>query len=825
VILCHTEAPGAEREVKKSGSQKEAAMRVHHPASELVREEEQRSFFSLAETVSGMSGPIFNQCQHRKAPLPIRLGSAAAALFVISLSFAIHPLISWAQENASVTDPHALYKQPGVPIEQRVQDLLSRMTLEEKVRQLDLYSGATALVDVHTDGTHAAATAHFLPDKAQALWGDLGVGAIHDLNPTPEQANAIQAWVLAHNRLGIPVLFTEEGLHGFDSGTVFPAPIGLSATWNPGLVRNVGAAIAAEARATGVGMILAPVVDLAREPRWGRVEEDYGEDPYLTGQLGLAYVQGAQGESLNSDHSVVSEPKHFAGHGSPEGGTNTSPVHIGERELRSVMLKSFEPAIRDGKAMGVMAAYHEIDGIPITADPFLLKKILREEWGFQGFVLSDLGAIQRLYNVHHVAATQEEAVCLAIKSGVDMQFYDFSHEVFQKALVNCTRDGSLPQPDLDRAVGSVLRVKFALGLFDHPMTDPGLKARANRSQEHLDLSLDAARQSLTLLKNDGHLLPLSKSTKRIAVIGPNADIARYGDYENESNGVHISMLAGIRALVPQATVEYDMGKDIAAAAAKAQTADVVILGLGEWQGISGEGFDRSNLSLPGNQEQLLEAVVAAGKPVVLVLENGRPLTIGWAKEHVPAILEAWYPGEFGGKAIAETLFGDNNPAGRLTITFPRSVGQLPDFYNFDPSRTHKYVDDDGAPLFPFGFGLSYTSFRYDNLSVRSPASGSGGEILVTVDVTNDGDRQGEEVAQLYVREDVGSVETPDRSLKGFSRIALNPGETKNVTFRIPQSQLAVWNTESKWKVEAGKYTLWVGGSSQASLTAKFVISR
>jgi beta-glucosidase len=823
VILCHKEAPGAEREVKKSGSQKEAAMRVHHPALEL--EAEQRPFFSLAETVSRMSGPIFNQCQHRKTALPIRLGGAAAASFVISLLFAVHPVKAWAQESASVTDLNALYKQPGVPVEQRLQDLLSRMTLEEKVRQLDLYSGATALVDMHTDGTHAAAAAHFLPDKAQALWGDLGVGAIHDLNPTPEQANAIQTWVLAHNRLGIPVLFIEEGLHGFDTGTVFPAPIGLSATWNPRLVQNVGAAIAAEARATGVGMILAPVLDLAREPRWGRVEEDYGEDPYLTGQLGLAYVQGAQGESLNGDHSVVTEPKHFAGHGSPEGGTNTSPVHIGERELRSVMLKSFEPAIRDGKAMGVMAAYHEIDGIPITADPFLLKKILRQEWGFQGFVLSDLGAVQRLYNVHHVAASPQEAVCLAIKSGVDMQFYDFDHEVYQKALKDCTRDGSLPQPDLDRAVGSVLRVKFALGLFDHPMTDPDLKARAYRSQEHLDQSLDAARQSLTLLKNDGHLLPLSKSTKRFAVIGPNADIARYGDYENESNGVHISMLAGIRALVPQATVEYDTGKDIAAAAAKAQTADVVILGLGEWQGISGEGFDRSNLSLPGNQEQLLEAVVAAGKPVVLVLENGRPLTIGWAKDHVPAILEAWYPGEFGGKAIAETLFGDNNPAGRLTITFPRSVGQLPDFYYFDPSRTHKYVDDDGTPLFPFGFGLSYTSFRYDNLAVRSPASGSDGEILVTVDVTNDGDRQGEEVAQLYVREDVGSVETPDRSLKGFSRIALNPGETKNVTFRIPQSQLAVWSTESKWKVEAGKYTLWVGASSQASLAAKFVISR
>jgi beta-glucosidase len=756
---------------------------------------------------------------------PAHLACIVAVLLIAWLEFVAQPEPASAQDAVSPTESNALYRQPNAPIDRRVEDLISRMTLEEKVRQLDLYSGAMTLVDMHTDGTHAAAAAHFLPGKAQDMWGDLGVGAIHDLNPTPEQANAIQEWVLVHNRLGIPVLFIEEGLHGFDTGTVFPAPINLAATWNPGIVQKAGAAIAAEARATGVGMILAPVLDLAREPRWGRVEEDYGEDPYLTGQLGLAFVLGAQGENLNSDHNVVSEPKHFAGHGSPEGGTNTSPVHIGERELRSVMLKSFEPAFRDGKAMGVMAAYHEIDGIPITSDPFLLKKVLRQEWGFQGFVLSDLGAVQRLYTVHRVAATPKDAVCLAIKSGVDMQFYDFEHEIFQNALMDCVREGSLPESDLDRAVKSVLRVKFALGLFDHPVTDPGLRARTYRSRAHLDLTLEAARQSMTLLKNDGHLLPLSKSTKRIAVIGPNADVARYGDYENESNGAHIGMLGGIRVLVPQATVEFDTGNDIPAATAKARAADVVILGLGEWQGISGEGFDRTDLGLPASQEQLLEAVVAAGKPVILVLENGRPLTIGWAKEHVPAILEAWYPGEFGGRAIAETLFGDNNPAGRLTVTFPRSVGQLPDFYNFEPSRTHKYVDDDGAPLFPFGFGLSYTSFRYDHLAVQTPAPGSNGDILVTVDITNDGDRQGDEVAQLYVRQDVGSVETPDRSLKGFSRIVLNPQESKHVIFRIPQDQLAVWNAEGNWAVEAGQYTLWVGGSSQASLTTNFVIHR
>ena len=695
------------------------------------------------------------------------------------------------------------------------------MTVEEKVRELDMYSGATGIMSAHSDSTHADPGAVFVPEKAQQLWGALGVGSIHDLNPTPEQYNAIQKWVIAHNRLAIPALFIEEGLHGFNNGTVFPAPIGLAATWDLKIAQQTGAVIASEARSTGVDMILAPVLDLGRDPRWGRVEEDFGEDPYLTGQMGLAYVRGAQGESLASDHTVVAEPKHFAGHGSPEGGTNTSPVHMGERELRTTMLPAFAEAIREGHAMAVMAAYHEIDGIPITDDPFLLKTILRQEWGFPGFVLSDLGAIQRLYTAHGVAASPQDAACMGIRAGVDMQFYDFDHAVFQNALIDCAHDRALPLADLDRAVRSVLRVKFELGLFDRPFVDPALKAKVYRSPEHLGLSLESARESMTLLKNDGPLLPLSKSTKRIAVIGPNAAVARYGDYEDEKNGERISILQGLRDLLPEATVTFDSGSNIPAAVETAARADVVILALGERQGISGEGFDRSCLDLPGNQEQVLEAVMGTRKPVVLVLENGRPLTIDWAEQHVPAILEAWYPGEFGGKAVAETLFGDDNPGGKLTITFPRSVGQLPDFYNADPSRVWKYVDASGQPLFPFGFGLSYTTFRYDRLAVQAPPPGSHGDVRVTVDVTNTGDRAGDEVAQLYVRENVGSVETPERALKGFSRIHLQPGETRSVTFLVPQRQLAVWNADNQWAVEAGRYTVWAGGSSRASLSTDF----
>jgi beta-glucosidase len=572
-------------------------------------------------------------------------------------------------------------------------------------------------------------------------------------------------------------------------------------------------------------MLFAPVLDLAREPRWGRVEEDFGEDPYLTGQMGLAYVEGMQGDSLASDHTVVAEPKHFAGHGSPESGTNTSPVHIGERELRSVMLKSFEPAFRIDHAMATMAAYHEIDGIPVTADPFLLKTILRGEWGFKGFVLSDLGAIRRLYDTHRVAANPKDAVVMAINSGVDMQFYDFDHRTFQNAIIDGIRDGSLSPAALDRAVSDVLRVKFELGLFDHPLVDPALDAKEHRAPAHLALSLESALQSMTLLKNDNHLLPLSKDLKRIAVLGPNGRIARYGDYAPEPDpAAHNDLFSALLAMLPRAQLTFADGKDIATAVAVAKDADVVILALGEWHGVSGEGFDRSELGLPGNQQALLEALVATAKPAVLVLQNGRPLAIPWARDHVPAILEAWYPGEFGGKAIAMTLFGENNPSGHLTVTFPRSVGVLPDYYNYDPSKNHSYVDGSDAPVFPFGFGLSYTSFRFDGLSVQAPALGAG-NIQVSVNVTNTGAVAGDEVAQIYLRQDVSSVETPERSLKGFSRIHLAPGETRTVTFELPQSELALWNAERKWVVEPGAYTAWVGDSSQAALTAKFKLEK
>jgi beta-glucosidase len=721
------------------------------------------------------------------------------------------------------------YKNPDLPVNERVGDLLGRMTLEEKARQLDLYNAKNTIVTKSNqlNGVQVKPGTPFVPERAEKALGNLGVGAIHELYPDAQLYNALQKWVMQHSCLGIPVLLTGEGLHGYMgcNATIFPQSVNLATTWNTDLARAEGAAIASETRAHGVEMILAPVLDVAREPRWGRVEEDFGEDPFLSGQLGLAYVEGVQGDSLATDQTCIAEPKHFAGYGSPESGLNTSPVHAGEREVRMVMLKSFEPAIRQGNAMGVMVAYNDIDGVPCTANPRLLKKVLCGEWGFQGFTLADDGAIRRLYTDHHVAATPADAACLAINSGVDMQFYDFPHDVFQNAIIRGVKDGRISEATLNNAVGRVLRAKFLLGLFDHPFVDTNLERSVCRSQAHLDLSLEVARQSMCLLKNQAHLLALNKNLKRIAVIGPNADAVQTGDYTGHQPSLDSSkygIFAQVKKIVsPETLVQFADGQNIGDAVALATNSDVVILGLGENSKISGEGHDRSDLNLPGNQEQLLEAIVATGVPVVLVLENGRPLTIPWAAEHVPAILEAWYPGEFGGRAIAETLFGDNNPAGRLSISFPKNVGQLPVFYNHFPSKRNRYVDGDDSPQFVFGFGLSYTTFKYNNLRVTVPPRGSDDDVLATFDLTNTGDRDGDEVAQAYVRETTASVATPQRALKAFSRIHLKAGETRTVTLHIKKDDLAVWGADREWAIEPGEFTVWVGGNSLATLSKKF----
>lgn len=759
------------------------------------------------------------------------------------LAFALAAGISPAAAQDATPD----YKNPGLPVDARVRDLLGRMTLAEKARQLDMYDGCKALALEQKflyDHNHAKPDAPFAPENAEKTFGTLGAGSIHDLYPSARLYNQFQAWIIKHNRLGIPAIFIEEGLHGYMGydETIFPQSVNLATTWNPALARAEGAAIAAEARANGVDMILAPVLDVARDPRWGRVEEDFGEDPFLSGQMGLNYVEGMQGESLATDHTCIAEPKHFAAHGSPESGLNTSPVHAGEREVRTVMLKTFEPAFREGHAMAVMVAYNDIDGVPCTGNPWLLNQVLRGEWGFQGFALSDLGAIGRLYRDHHVAATPADACRLAINSGVDMQFYDFDHDTFQNAIMDGVKNGQVSEATLDAAVSRILRVKFLLGLFDHPFVDENLDKTVRRSQAHLDLSLEVARQSMCLLKNQNQLLPLKKDLRRIAVIGPNANIARLGDYadgggkrETAEYGIfeQIKKIVaatpaspnGAAGVPPPPQVSFADGANIADAVALARSADVAILGLGENSNISGEGHDRSELGLPGNQEQLLEAIVHTGVPVVLVLENGRALAIPWAAEHVPAILEAWYPGEFGGRAVAETLFGDNNPAGRLDVSFPKRVGQLPVYYNHFPSKRNNYIDGDDSPQFVFGFGLSYTTFKYDHLTVAALPAGSSDDVLVSFDLTNTGRRAGDEVAQVYVRETTASVATPVKALKAFARVHLTAGETRRITLHVKQAALAVWGASREWRIEPGEFTVSVGGSSNASLSAKFILKQ
>lgn len=747
------------------------------------------------------------------------------------------------------------YKNPGLPVEERVSDLLVRMTLEEKVRQLDMYTGLNTLLereqfdlpphfgpkagDIHAPNpegiftgnpTHAKADAKLNTALAEKVLGNLGVGCLHDIYPRPRLYNEIQKWVIESNRLGIPALIFEEGLHGymqFDQ-TLFPQSINLSSTWNRELARKTGAAIAAEARSNGVHMILGPVLDLARDARWGRTEETFGEDPFLTGQLGLEFVLGMQGKSLADDNAVIAEPKHFAGHGSPESGLNTSPAHIGEREMRSLMLKSFEPAVREGKAMGIMAAYHDIDGLPVTANPWLLNQVLRDEWGFQGIVVADASAIRRLEKVHMVAPTMQDAVCLALNSGVDVQFLDYPNEGYQSSIIKGVKLGKVSMATLDAAVSRVLRAKFLLGLFEKPFVDESLDAKVRRSPEHLALSLEVARQSMCLLKNEGNLLPLDPSKlETIAIIGPNANISRNGGYaeyaiESPEGGI---LEAAKKFAVSSTRILFDPGKEIASAVEIAKQADVVILGLGEKQGISGENFDRLDLNLPGNQQELLEAVVATGKPVVLVLMNGRPLSITWAAKHVPAILEAWYPAEFGGRAIVETIFGKNNPSGRLTVSIPKHVGQLPVYYNHFPTKNKNYVEGDMHPLFVFGHGLSYTTFRYSALRTKSPAPGSKDDVEVTFLLENTGKRSGTEVVQAYVRKPFASVATPVKALKAFDRISLEPGEKKTVTLRIKQADLALWNAQGKWEIEPGDYVVAVGGSSAATMNTGFQIQR
>lgn len=727
-------------------------------------------------------------------------------------------LTACAQQNKPYKYP---YQNPNLSIDERVSDLLSRMTVMEKIKQLDMYSGS----EVANKRGHNAIS--YSEEKSSEVMDSSGIGSIHDFYPVSAAiTNEIQRYAIAHTRLGIPALFIEEGLHGYNGlgSTYFPVPLALSSAWDSGLVHQVGHVIATEARAHGIDMILGPVLGLARDPRWGRVEETYGEDPYLDACNGVAMVKGLQGDSLDNADAVIAEPKHFAMHSIPEGGSNTSPVSIGEREARSSFLYVFEKAVRVGGAKAIMAAYSEYDGIPCIDNKWLLTDVLRKEWGFNGFVLSDLGAIKMTLMDHHVASDTADALAQALNAGVNMQFYDFSHQLFQNAILKDLKNGALTKDQLDKAVADVLRVKFKLGLFDRPYTDTALVSKVFHTAADQALALKAAQEGICLLKNDGSVLPLNKTNAHtIAVIGPLAASDYLGDYSAEGTG--ISILDGLKARAGDSLrIDYaaGYGDDTSSdkqevllrnAVAVARKCDVSVVVLGESEKVDGEGKDRADLNLDPQQVHLIQAIYHTGKPVVVVLFNGRPLTINWTANHIPAIVEAWYAGEKGGLAIADALLGRVNPSGKLPITFPRSVGQLPFYYDHKPTSWHRYVDEKNTPLYPFGYGLSYTTFQYSDMQISPAKITDTGVVHISFHIRNTGKLTGTEVAELYIRDELSSVTTPVEALKGFQRITLKPGESGVVHFMLKAKQLSLWNREMKQVVEPGEFKVMVGSSS------------
>jgi len=710
------------------------------------------------------------------------------------------------------------YKNSSLPVEERVQDLLSRLTTEEKIKQLDMYRGW----DISPMGQSHEATVYDTAMISKTL-GNYSIGSIHDFYPAyPSLSNKVQQYVITHSRLGIPVMFIEEGLHGYlgKGSTSFPIPLALSATWDTSLIYIVARSIATETRADGTNMILGPLLDIARDPRWGRMEETYGEDTYLVSEIGLAMVKGLQGGNISRADAVISEPKHFAVHGIPEAGSNTTPVNIGLREIRSVYLPTFEKAVKQGNAWGIMAAYHEIDGIPMVDNKWLLTDVLRKEWGFKGFVLSDLGAIKLSLENHQIAKSCTDALAQTLNAGLNMQFYDFGHAEFLHSIDSALQNKMITSTRLDSTVSDVLRVKFRLGLFDKPYIDTTLWSKEKNSPAHQQIALKAAQQSICLLKNEGNILPL-KNISSIALIGPMAQSNYLGGYSNTEDTA-ISLLTGLHQRADKSIkINYAAGisktnneEALSTAAKLVKRSDVAIVVLGEDLLEIGEGRDRANLNLSDDQLNLIKIIQQTGKPVVVVLMNGRALCINWVAENIPAIIEGWFGGEKSGLALADVLLGNINPSGKLPVTFPRSVGQIPFYYSHKPTSYHKYVDEKDSSLFCFGYGLSYTTFHYSDLQLPSIPVIADTTIEVKLKITNTGKVFGTEVAQLYVRDVVASVTTPVKVLKAFSRIDLQPNETKEIIFKLNiKDALSIWNREMQYVVEPGEFKIMIGSSS------------
>ncbi len=764
-------------------------------------------------------------------------------------------------------------------VEERIGKLLKDMSLEEKVGQLAQPFGWTCY-ERTADGS-VKLTESFKRRVAEggvgSLYGTLRAdpwtGVTLETGLSPEDGaklvNEMQAYALEHGRHAIPILFGEECSHGHMAigATVFPVPISVGSTWNPALYEEMCRAVALETRSQGGAATYSPVLDVVRDPRWGRTEECYGEDPHLTSVLGRSAVKGLQGPSgdLSADDAILATLKHFAAYGSSEGGRNSAPVHMGPRELHEIDLLPFRHAV-DAGARSVMTAYNEIDGIPCTTNRYLLQDILRDEWGFDGFVITDCGALGLLTSGQNTAEDGADSAAQAVLAGVDMEM---SGEMFDRHLLSAVRDGLLSEADVDRAVRRVLEMKFDLGLFDRPFVDPTRAAKVIGSEDHRRLARKVAAEGIVLLKNEDGILPLERSAftslsaKKIAVIGPNADAPynQLGDYTSpQPAGAIATVLDGVRTALgeqpggdladsqvlyaPGCRIRGESREGFPAALAKAEQADTIILVLGgssardfgegtidlqtgasvvtenSWNDMEcGEGIDRSTLNLAGVQLELAQEIFKLGKPVIIVYINGRPISEPWIVEHAHAILEAWYPGQEGGHAIADILFGDVNPSGRLTLGIPKHVGQLPVYHYKRRTRGKRYLEDDFEAQYPFGFGLSYTQFRYDNIRLDDTRMHPDGQTLLSVEVINTGDRPGDEVVQLYVSDLAASVVRPERMLKDFRKISLLPGETQTVIFTITREHLQFVGPSLTWIVEPGAFRLTLGPNSVEGLTA------
>lgn len=857
------------------------------------------------------------------------------------------------------------YRDKTLSAAVRAQDLLSRMTLEEKIAQMDMIRGVELAEKVHE--AHFCAvdeSSDFQWDKVEESIGDRGMGFVHDVYSAPAVLNRLQRYFVEKTRLGIPCIFTGEALHGisYPGATIFPMPIAMGATFDPGLTKEIGHAIAAETRSLGIHEILAPNLDLAREPRWGRVEETFGEDTYLSSCMAYAIITGEQGESLDAQDTVMAEPKHYCVHGIPEGGTNCSPARVGRREVETEYLPVFEAGIRKAGACNAMASYNCIDGETVINSEYYLRTILKERYGLRGYVRADFGAVNRLTHTHHIAGDNREAMRLAVEAGLDVQGFDYSNAEWESGLKELVTGGQMPETVVDEAVFRILKMKFELGLFEHPYTDEERYKEVIRCEKHREISRRCAQEAVVLLQNRNSVLPLAANVSSIAVLGPSSNMQREGSYSSVPWGYHMpsvyeeicrrvhadckvyqadgcgvtendvtvipknwfpegveleyyandhfggepvgrervnlikfnwilakphrelefkgysvrmktkmrvnthdfsaeERIEGRLAFTTNDAVEVYVdgklmisskgknkqkmpacpfnftngrvheveiryvcdvngnnvslcidhhGDDIDGAVELAKKSDVVILVCGDNKVTSGEGMDRCDLKLYGKQQELIRKVCELKKPTVLVLENGKPVDLSWEAEHVDAMIAAWFGGELGAKAIADVLFGNVNPSGRLPISFPKSVGHLPCYYAALPGGSPFYLEGMRRELFPFGHGLSYTEFSYSDMEVEN--CGGRCDYQVSVKVKNTGNLAGDEVVQLYINDVCSSVVTPELLLKGFKRIHLEVGEEKRVVFTLDFDSFKLLNKKYEWDAEAGEFSVMVGAS-------------